>query len=150
MTPEEIRKFLDTLDHFTTPNAALSVRLVVQTLQDDLQESRATNTRLNRRATRAEVASLVTIERCRREGVSFGRMLANNGLEAVLRERDEARSRLLILAKALDDIAEDLGTDADPESISGAIRRLKDASTQGPSPENVSSGRQGPNPGKVE
>ncbi len=67
-------------------------------LAAELQTSRETNTRLNRRVIQAEAANSVTVEDCRRQGVPFGRSLANaecNRLTALVAtltaELDEAR-----------------------------------------------------------
>ena len=46
-------------------------------LYQERDEARVTIKRLNRRCTKAEAAAMVTVEDCKRQGVSFGRSLAN-------------------------------------------------------------------------
>lgn len=73
----------------------------VPALVAEVRALRATNSRLNRRAQQAEAAAQVTIEDCKRQGVSLGRLLSAGGYAMRERERDEARADLAAERQAM-------------------------------------------------
>jgi hypothetical protein len=60
----------------------------------------AGRTSLHRRLQRAESAMQITVDECRRQGVSLGRSLANAAWAKAVAERDEARAELAALRAA--------------------------------------------------
>lgn len=73
------------------PVTALALVARVRELEAEVMRLRTTNRELNRRATQAEAACRVTVEDCRREGVSLGRSLANAGYAALEAEIERLR-----------------------------------------------------------
>ena len=60
-------------------------------MRDERDRLRKTNARLHRRCQLAESQIKTTVDDCRRQGVSFGRILANAACEMVEAERDRLR-----------------------------------------------------------
>ncbi len=63
--------------------------------QAHLASLHQTNTRLNRRVTQAEAANSVTVDDCRRQGVPFGRSLANAECNRLTAENERLQKRLV-------------------------------------------------------
>ena len=80
----------ESVSDYDAMEAAITAALPFLLAEKDgvIERLRATNTALNRRATKAEGQVTTTIEDCRRQGVSIGRGLANAGYEALAAERD--------------------------------------------------------------
>lgn len=82
------------LHEWVLPTVNATVDLMVEAMKDAVAEERdrmrATNNRLHKRAQLAESAAMTTVEDCKRQGVSLGRMLANAAANKYAEERDEA------------------------------------------------------------
>lgn len=129
--------------HHDAPDLVRALVAEVEKLRAEVESLRATNRRLNRRATEAEGQVRTTIEDCRRQGVSLGRGLANAGYAAMEAERDAAlnqaaklqeqldaasetareyHGRLADAAKRIKDLAE-LSPDMQPTKVQWVLRR---------------------------
>lgn len=84
-----------------TGTGGMDVAEDARLLVAEVRALRATNSRLNRRAQQAEAAAQVTIEDCKRQGVSLGRLLSAGGYAMRERERDEARADLAAERQAM-------------------------------------------------
>jgi hypothetical protein len=93
-----------TLHDSSSPLADCTLAAMVGSLRTDLAQARETNQRLQRRCHEAEglVAKFRLVEgRPQTEqGRSFGRALANYAAAQYMRERDEARAVLALIAEA--------------------------------------------------
>jgi hypothetical protein len=91
--PAEIDVMHEDAAHIAAFDPATVLALIarVRELEAEVMRLRATNRELNRRATVAEAACRVTVEDCRREGVSLGRSLANAGYATLEAEIERLR-----------------------------------------------------------
>jgi glutathione S-transferase len=83
-----------------SPQVKRNAQFIAQAPEDiayllaELDKARETNTRLNRRATKAEAFVGKSVEELRGKGLSFGRALANLAAEHEARRADEAEAKL--------------------------------------------------------
>jgi len=94
MDSERRRVFRERAEHKaewkTIPLAPFEL-LALLDAADERDRLRETNARLHRRCQLAESQIKTTVDDCRRQGVSFGRILANAACEMAEAERDRLR-----------------------------------------------------------
>ncbi len=135
-TPEQYEEVADKWAEEGEPLTATMLRAAAG-LAEQLQQARATNTRLNRALTRITPAVEDNLEACRRAGQSFGRRLSGAGytierekrLEAeqraaeAIRQREETEHAFIALKEAYDELG-----NADIENVE--LERRAEAAEQ--------------------
>lgn len=107
----ELKRLADQVLHVETLQAEIA------RLTQERDAARAHASTWHRRAQQAEAANAITVEQCRREGVSLGRQLANAGYHSLTQEIEELTNALTACQQERDEARKDAKELADSKEM---------------------------------